>query len=657
MSAPPFKVKAIFDYTSPHDDDLKFSNGQIITVTQEEDEDWYHGEYVHPSGLREEGIFPRNFVERYEPETPPRPSRAARPKNEAETTPAVTPQPSTEPRLERPDRAEPTGKEDHSSTEPQSAALDNKTPEPPPSHTRLPGEAHSTSLSERSQKGSSTRVQAKPAPQAASKGVPPAVAEKPAGSSFRDRIAAFNKPTAAPLAPPKPGGPMPPGTSSFVKKPFIAPPPSRDAYIPPTREQPPQRVYRREEDPDIAGRTSHDVESSGRSMPPAPAMEAEDGGDQAKPTSLKDRIALLQKQQMEQAARHAEAAQRKEKPKRPPKKRMESQEVVEPAHMGEGDTEGVDSEESMPKRSSEINRSEGLPSTRSSTKRYQHREADPTSESTGMPKELLSDANDADQSGAGDTEDAGDFSTERDDSDEKPKTKASETPRNLTRAPTTELAVKDRENGSDEEREDEDDEVDPEVKRRLEIRERMAKMSGGMGMAGMFGPPGAMPMPGVGGTKSQKGSGSSERKIAGHSGGHAVDSSSAAARAPPVPIMPMLGMQKVRSPEQVDRQLEIEREDTTSSRSITQTQAADDVSDVEDLKSEPLLSQALDRDTPRSPTVPQGLSSWALAVSCEQESDHTLDRPVPPPPPFQQRGPPPPVPGDRLVSPPSSQRQ
>jgi hypothetical protein len=38
---------------------------------------------------------------------------------------------------------------------------------------------------------------------------------------------------------------------------------------------------------------------------------------------------------------------------------------------------------------------------------------------TGVPRELLSDENDADQSGVGDTEDAGDLSTGRDDSDEK----------------------------------------------------------------------------------------------------------------------------------------------------------------------------------------------------------------------------------------------
>ncbi|KAK5263498.1 assembly of actin patch protein, partial [Exophiala xenobiotica] len=74
---------------------------------------------------------------------------------------------------------------------------------------------------------------------------PPPVAEKPNSSSFKDRIAAFNKPAAAPITPFKPGGGS--GTG-FIKKPFVAPPPSRNAYVPPPREQPVQKPYHREEE-------------------------------------------------------------------------------------------------------------------------------------------------------------------------------------------------------------------------------------------------------------------------------------------------------------------------------------------------------------------------------------------------------------------------
>src|SRR5271170_3503622 len=76
MPVTPFKVKAIYEYKSAEPDDLNFPNGQIITVTEEEDDDWYSGEYVNAAGKKLEGIFPRNFVEKYEPAIPLRPTRA-----------------------------------------------------------------------------------------------------------------------------------------------------------------------------------------------------------------------------------------------------------------------------------------------------------------------------------------------------------------------------------------------------------------------------------------------------------------------------------------------------------------------------------------------------------------------------------------------------
>jgi hypothetical protein len=73
-----FKVKAVYDYSSPHEDDLNFKQGQVISVTEEEGDDWYVGEYLDDSGAKHDGLFPRNFVERFEPAPPPRPNRASR---------------------------------------------------------------------------------------------------------------------------------------------------------------------------------------------------------------------------------------------------------------------------------------------------------------------------------------------------------------------------------------------------------------------------------------------------------------------------------------------------------------------------------------------------------------------------------------------------
>ncbi|KAK6952116.1 hypothetical protein Daesc_006648 [Daldinia eschscholtzii] len=70
-----FTVKAAHDYTSDYAEDLSFRVGQIITVTNDNEVDWYTGEYLDEFGMKKWGIFPRNLVERYPPPVPPRPTR------------------------------------------------------------------------------------------------------------------------------------------------------------------------------------------------------------------------------------------------------------------------------------------------------------------------------------------------------------------------------------------------------------------------------------------------------------------------------------------------------------------------------------------------------------------------------------------------------
>jgi hypothetical protein len=98
----------------------------------------------------------------------------------------------------------------------------------------------------------------------------------------------------------------------------------------------------------------------------------------------------------------------------------------------------------------------------------------------------------------------------------------------------------------------------------------MAKMSGGMGMHGMFGPPGGMPMPGMLPPKKKKPTSSSET----HSSGQAADEAPAA-RAPPVPMFPLPGLTKVRSPDEVDRQVEEDDEQTPIARTRPAVEAPD----------------------------------------------------------------------------------
>ncbi|EKD20080.1 uncharacterized protein L3040_002244 [Drepanopeziza brunnea f. sp. 'multigermtubi'] len=622
MSSPPFTVKAIYEYTSPHEDDLHFPLGQMITVTNVEDDDWYDGNYVDASGVTQEGIFPRNFVERYEPTAPPRPTRAPRPKKEVEPVPEPPREPSpppqpvheSEPELEPEPEPEPARQEVH---ETPAAA-----PEAPPSIPK----PQAVSAPPPKQAEISPPAASKPIP-ISKPSAPPPVVEKPSGGSFRDRIAAFNK-AAPPPAPFKPAGFSSGGSNNFIKKPFVAPPPSKNAYVPVIRDPPVQKIYKREEDPEVVASQAENQEQAERAGL-APASNENDGEEQPKPTSLKERIALLQKQQMEQASRHAEAAQKKEKPKRPVKKRTtsnaaaEGEEVSTPARRDTEETSGRPSVESV--------REDVSRTRRSST----------------QPKKSLGDSNAADVLGVGDvTKEPEEQISVKDDNDEKPKHEASPAPSAPARAPVAQIGEPDvgeqdgaSEEGEDEEEEDED--VDPEVRRKEELRARMAKMSGGMGMHGIFG--GGMAMPAPAPPKKKKPTGTSEKR----SGEYGRDDVSQTARAPPVPMIPLPGMSRVRSPEEANRQLGHDEETTP----VSAVRPADEVPDVEDVvpahdSTAPLPVPEHDGDAPPipggRPTPPpaptESLPAALMSPSAGYESDDEMpptDKPAHIPPPIE----------------------
>ena len=587
MALPPFRVKALYDYSSKEEDDLKFPNGQVILVTDEEDADWYYGEYEDSAGDKQEGLFPKNFVKVFEPDMPPRPTRSARSKKENDSPALASEEARTSAAEER--GAVPA-------TNPIEGAPI------PEQHFEQP----EPTVPQASKTETSSASLQKPVPPAASKPGPPPAAEKPTSGSFRDRINAFNKSAAPPPAPNKPSGLGASGGSGFVKKPFVAPPPSKNAYVPPPREPPPQRVYRREEDPEIAAPASKDIENGVPVIQPEVAVTADAEESQPKPTSLKDRIALLQKQQMEQATRHAEASQKKEKPKRSTKKQVESQEPAVDAEDGR-ESEHLDklgNTESIGNRSIEENSRDIVSAGARHAKPPKSQEATPVASPTAVAsRDIISDPNDADQSGIGDTEEGEDVSTGRDDSDGNQRHKTSIPPQIASQAPLREADVGDEEDNADEDdaEEEEDEDVDPEVKRRMEIRERMAKMSGGMGMAGMFGPSGGIAPR----APTKRGTASSERNISGSSVSARADDGSSF-RAPPVPMIPMPGLQKVRSPEQQDAQSEVTNEDAYEPKPVIQGREPEDMPDIEDTVEEPIPTSRKSMDRPAPPTVPQG---------------------------------------------------
>jgi hypothetical protein len=577
-----FKVKAIYDYASPHDDDLSFSLGQIITVTEEEDADWYVGEYVDDNGTKQEGLFPRNFVERFEPQPPPRPNRASRhqpleqpPAADSAPPTPVIPQSEPEPEPEPQHEPQPVQREEPAAPKPQPPPLQVPPPasQPEPSSVQSPASPRSTKSSVKSPEDTQSPAAAAPAPAPAKKAPPPVAAKS---NSFRDRIAAFNQPAAAPIQPFKSSAPPP----TFVKKPFVAPPPSRNAYVPPPREAPQVKTYRREEDPEIADRQAQDNEAAERSgLTGSSHGQANEGEEDEGPKlSLKERIALLQKQQQEQAERAAAAMQPKEKPKRPvQKKRLESHEGLA------DDSEDTELEKVVTAGSA----------TRASTDhprppRSSHDVRSP--DALHRERELHSDANDADQSGAGETEDQGD-STSVEGDEKRAVSHQPPLPTRAPAAPAKEPDVGDEQDVADEdeeeeEEEEEEDEMDAETRRKLELRERMAKMSGGMGMPGMFG---GMPM---GGLPPKKKKSTGDRKV--------EESEEPAMPQQRVPMFAMPGM-PVKSPEPEDRQLAVEKEDEHD-HPVTGAHAPDEVPDVEDV-----TPQAISRtQTGESvPPVPQ----------------------------------------------------
>ncbi|KAI1377537.1 hypothetical protein F4677DRAFT_444129 [Hypoxylon crocopeplum] len=539
MAAVPFKVKSIYEYTSNHEDDLPFGIGQIITVTDEEDADWYGGEYVDNLGVKQEGIFPRNFVEKYEPTAPPRPTRARKKETESTAGPSSPPLPPPAVPSSPPPADEPTyfpsevpHEEPRVASPPPPAAAPRSPTAPvapvakPPESAPIPAPVH---VEPKVPEPASPRVATHAAPKAPAPGPArpsPPVTEKPASNSFKDRIAAFNKPAAPPVAPFKPSG-LASGSSGFIKKPFVAPPPSRNAYVPPPRDVPTTKVYRRDEDPEVKASQAESLENAEKAgLVPTGAPEGQ-GEDQPKPTSLKERIALLQKQQAEAAQRHAEAVAKKEKPKRPPKKRTESEEAPPAAEAAEiplplerRDTAEIASKSSL---------DEPRPPRQSLTVRRK---------SSAAQRE--NDGNEADMSGAGDTEGQDENLTERDDSDDKSR------PHTGT-APEPEITE------GEEEVEQEED-VDPEARRKEELRARMAKMSGGMGFHGMFGPPGMMPAGGPATTKKPKTSPPAERRST-----DVERPSSSRMPAPPVPtmmVLPGMGKQKQQEEEAVESDYE-----------------------------------------------------------------------------------------------------
>jgi hypothetical protein len=568
MAGPPFKVKAVYAYSSEHDDDLNFREGEIINVTEEEGEDWYVGEYTDSAGTCHEGLFPKNFVEKYEPEVPTRPTRPARPKSEARS-----PQPAAhEPQHEEVEEEAPPVPAASKPTAPlvevpPAASHHDEEPRSPPTATAPKPAVSKAEPPPAPKPAPAEPAQSEPTPV---KAKPPPVAPK--SSAFKDRIAAFNKAEAAPIAPIQPGRGAP--RNEYIKRPFIADPPSRNAYIPPVhKSEPVHKPYIREEDPEIKRKQEEDrqaAEVAGLTADaPAAAAITEEGEEAPKPMSLKERMALLQKEQEAQRARHAEAAPKKERKPPPPKKPSESSDRGV-AQEGEGEElERVPTERE--RQSLDVQRAPRVQSA-------QRKPTDPMSPIPAVPQhEILSGGEEADQSAAGET-------TEDDSGTIGPDDEDKVHPVSHGREPD----VGDEEDTTEDAGDEEEEELDEEEQRKQRLRERMARLAGGQQGGGPFNPFG---MPPAAAAPPKKRS-TREKK--------ASEDSASVASAPQIPQMiaiPGMGgiapMPRVQSPK---------NETAHEHQAEGETEAPAEEEEEQPLP--PRRSTNLDREAP--PPVPKG---------------------------------------------------
>lgn len=594
MASPPFKVKAVYDYSSPHDDDLNFPTGQIITVVKEEDDDWYVGEYNDDSGSKHQGLFPKNFVEKYEPQAPPRPVRAQKKEEPA----AVAASPAA------PQIAESVN-EQSAPSEPEPEAV----PEPikvPATQSKPVTAASSGPAASGSAPSASGSAAVSSPTSSPAKGAPPPVSEKP--SSFKDRIAAFNRAGAAPVTPNKPAP-----AAGFIKKPYVPPPPARDAYVPVPRQEAPTKFYRREEDPEIAERKAQDENAAKQAglMPGEDGNEAQE--DAPKPTTLKERIAALQQQQAEQAARQM-ALLNNNKPQRPPHQRAESGDTMGSNAHPEGD------EEPVPRVSNDAPMPPIVRQASSASRRSLH--------------DTLNEGYDRQQSRVGETSDAEDTETEDTVARSRPapispisRSATASSGREIVRPAPVQEEEEDNQEEAEAEEVEEDEEA-AEARRKLELRQRMAKMSGGMGMGGMFGMPMGMPQ-------------AAPKKKAAPAPSSEPQSEARTAAPPPqrMPVVPIPGMPAMRSPPQspVSERPPVVRKESEPGLPMSATRDPEAVPDIEDLEQQP---SAIPQQHRRAPSYSQGTFNSKRVIN-----NRTVDRPSPPV--RQMTAGAPPVPGSR----------
>lgn len=249
----PFTVKALYEYKSDYDDDLTFQPGQVITVTEIEDDEWFLGNYNGKSGM-----FPKNFVEKYEPAVPV---------------------------PERPRKKE-TPSASSASIEPKAGVL-APVPQPAPIHDILESVAESAAIEHTEPDIAPPFTKAETQPDSTATKVDTTHTHKP--------------PTSVPV----PGALHLSRDDPYaVKKQFFGA--GKSSYVPQVKPRDQLAVlhYAR-----------HDVNPDAEIIKSTPTAGSHEEPEEPK-MSLKERIAMLQKRQQEEAEREALAEQKRDERKK-----------------------------------------------------------------------------------------------------------------------------------------------------------------------------------------------------------------------------------------------------------------------------------------------------------------------------------------------------
>ncbi|ANZ76424.1 BA75_03674T0 [Komagataella pastoris] len=452
-ATPPFKVKALFQYSTDYEEDLNFDVGQLITVSEIEDEEWFSG-YYDEDGVRKEGIFPKTFV-----------AVVAAPKEAVQHA------------EEQPDSAEEleVEVEERKDVELEQEVKQAHSPQQQKSQQEQP-QGVGSQFGEKEEKEHSTKQETSPidvskpkvattdtvtsqeAENTENSGTSPVRRHNSTShNEMLNRISTFNHGTVAPM-PTK--GPV---NEAPVKKSFVAAPSS---YVPQGFGDKPK--------PKSVSQETHPANVISEHS------QREEEEEEPK-MSLKERIALLQKRQQEEAERAQAILKRKEH-----KKKKKEQQYTQAPELQETETEPTETN---------LDRSKTADSTAASQQGELIDAALPVEHEQGII------AKDQEISGVEKQEITPSVANESEDDQSDNENIES----NQGNTIENELANEDEDdarsqeeieehrsdNNEDDDKEEEDDEEEEdeeEVKRR-NLRERMAKLSGGVGMFGMMGVP------------------------------------------------------------------------------------------------------------------------------------------------------------------------